>query len=370
MAVCLSPNGQDQSQTNTRATALRVGTAHGVYALQRANAKDQWELVGQSLEDRHISSLLYEPRSGLLFAGVHGHGLFASADEGRSWEERTDGLSSTHVFTLAAQERDGQVVLYAGTEPAALHRSFDLGRTWHELPSLRDVPVTDRWTFPAPPHVAHVKRVTFDPRDPGSFFVCVEQGALLKTTDDGRSWRVIDEFDRPDDVYKFDCHRLVADHRNPDVLYLATGEGLTKSSDGGAHWDHLGADVRIRYPDGLLVDPRDERVVYVSGAADIPPGWRSGPANPAIMRSRDGGETWEELRTGLPQEIVGSIEALSLHRWGNHIALYAGTAVGHIYGSEDGGGSWYTVATGLPPISKGGHYRAFLQEDQMAGARR
>ena len=77
--------------------------------------------------------------------------------------------------------------VYAGTEPADLHRSYDLGKTWHELSSLTDVPNTEKWTFPPPPHIAHVKNVIFDPRDASVIYAAVEQGALLKTTDAGAS---------------------------------------------------------------------------------------------------------------------------------------------------------------------------------------
>src|SRR5436190_8807249 len=157
MYVCLSPNGRSQSQSDEPAMSLLVGTVKGVYTLQRSSLAGRWEMAARALSDRHISSLLHETRSDTIFAGAHNNGgLFASTDGGKTWEERTTGLSSQHVYSLAAQERDGSVVLYAGTEPAALHRSYDLGETWQELSSLTDVPNTEKWTFPPPPHIAHV----------------------------------------------------------------------------------------------------------------------------------------------------------------------------------------------------------------------
>src|SRR5688572_13977320 len=124
MIVCLSPNGRNQSQSDGPATNILVATIQGICTLERATPDSPWQTTGRSLEDSHISAILYEPKSGLVFAGVHGSGLFASSDGGKTWESRTNGLTSTHVFTLATQERDGQTVLYAGCEPASLHRSF------------------------------------------------------------------------------------------------------------------------------------------------------------------------------------------------------------------------------------------------------
>ena len=53
---------------------------------------------------------------------------------------------------------------------------------------MREVPGVEKWTFPAPPHQAHVKSIAFDPRDPSVIHVAVEVGGFLKSTDGGKSW--------------------------------------------------------------------------------------------------------------------------------------------------------------------------------------
>ena len=70
-------------------------------------------------------------------------------------------MTSKDVYSLAAIEQNGGVMLYAGTQPASLFRSRDLGRNWVELPALRQVPSAKHWTFPAPPHLAHTKMMVF-----------------------------------------------------------------------------------------------------------------------------------------------------------------------------------------------------------------
>lgn len=373
MIVCLSPNGRAQSEGSGPATTLFVATLRGVRAFRRKASGDAWLETGHALEDHHISSLLYEPNSKLLFAGCHGYGeeggLFVSADEGQTWAPRDKGLTSPHVYTLAAEERDGETILYCGNEPPALHRSRDLGRSWEPIPSVTDVPGTDKWTFPPPPHIAHVKGVTFHPAEPGVLYVLVEQGAVLKSADDGKSWTEIDAYSSDDDSFYRDVHRLVMARADPRRMHLATGDGLYFSADGGATWDHQqDRKGRVGYPDALFLDPRDDKTVYMGGAGDAPETWRKeGGAFPGFIVSHDEGRTWGEQMEGLPNPIEGNVEAMAMHSWGDDgLAFYAGTAVGEVFASEDAGKHWVRIAGSLPPISKARHYRHFLTADEKA----
>jgi photosystem II stability/assembly factor-like uncharacterized protein len=358
MATCLAPNGPTVYRSAAAPTRLLVGTVDGIVCLERTSAAAPWQVAGHMLAGRHISSLLFEPRRGGLFAGVHHGGLYASLDGGQTWARRMEGITQEHVFTLAATEREGQVVLYAGTEPAHLFESTDYGMTWRELPALRAVPETEAWTFPAPPHQAHVKDITFDPRDTRTMYVCIEQGALLKSTDAGQTFRELKEYSRPDDPVYRDLHRLVLRPSNPDQMYFTGGAGLYYSADGGEHWAHLSDHrARIGYPDGLLISPVDDQVLFMAGARYNPGAWRqTHDADAVIGRSRDGGRTWELLTNGWPEHMRGNVEALSMAVWPGGFVLFAGTTDGDVFASEDGGDSWQRIASGLAPVSKGGHY--------------
>jgi photosystem II stability/assembly factor-like uncharacterized protein len=345
--------------------SMLVGTVKGVYSLQRDSLAGRWQMTGRSLEGKHISSLLYEPSSDLVFAGCHGNGgLYASADGGRTWEERISGLESRHVYSLAAQEREGQVVLYAGTEPAGLHRSYDLGMTWQPLPALRDVPGTEKWTFPPPPHIAHVKNVVFDSRT-SAIYAAVEQGALLRSFDSGETWTEIETYATPEDSQYKDIHRLALRPSDPATIYMTTGVGLYKSTDSGETWTRMTTeDDLVGYPDPLFIDPKDENTVFVAGGKNGPAAWRTGYSNATVLRSRDGGASWQDVRNGLPSPTRGNFEAMSLHEAADGVSLYIGTATGEIFGSEDRGDSWQLLASGLPAFSKSGHYRWFLPEEE------
>ena len=72
MIACLSPNGGVESRGDGPALTLMVATLRGVVRFDRKSLADPWRETARSLEGHHISCLLYEPQSRLLFAGCHG----------------------------------------------------------------------------------------------------------------------------------------------------------------------------------------------------------------------------------------------------------------------------------------------------------
>jgi photosystem II stability/assembly factor-like uncharacterized protein len=356
MLACLAPNGQNVFRGSERCSRLLVGTLSGLAVLERSGA--EWQMAGKKLDGLHISSTAYEPKHRGLFAGVHEGVVYFSGDEGLTWEPRSNGLSVQHVFSLAYAEPPSGVVIYAGTEPAALFKSHDYGQHWEELPALRGVPDIDKWRFPAPPHLGHTKTLAFDTRDLNHIYAGVEQGALLETTDGGHSWHELDDYSKPDDdVYK-DIHQVLLRPSNPDEIFMTGGMGLYHSTDRGRHFEHLtGRDFRIAYPDQLIISPLDDKVLFMAGSSSNPGAWRqSHHANSTVMRSRDAGKPWELASRGLPEDMRANIEAMSVYSWPGGFALFAGTTDGDVFCSEDGADSWTRIAQ-LPPVSKGGHFR-------------
>jgi photosystem II stability/assembly factor-like uncharacterized protein len=248
---------------------------------------------------------------------------------------------------------NSRVRVFAGTEPAHLFVSDDLGLNWAEIPSLRSVPSVPKWSFPAPPHIGHVKHINFDPEDSKTIYASVEVGGLLRSTDGGNHW---EEFPS---LYE-DVHRLMIHPSNPKFLYGVTGRGLYVSPDAGATWnqwthreDEIGG-----YPDGFVFRPSDANLILMTAAHDAPGTWRTTHfAGARISRSKDGGRTWEILHNGLPDRLQASIEAFCLEEAGDSTAVFAATTSGDIFCSSDMGDGWKKITTGLPPISKAGHYR-------------
>jgi photosystem II stability/assembly factor-like uncharacterized protein len=355
MAIALSHGGTTVYSVAAPSDEVLVGTLHGVVTLVRDGG---WRIARRVLEDRHISAIIEEPDSGVLFAGAFAGGIHASTDGGRTWERRDHGVTEPDVYSLASVRLNGRARLYAGTEPARLFYSDDLGLSWSELPGLRAVPSVPRWTFPAPPHVAHAKHITFSPDDPSTIFVSIEQGGLLRSTDAGETWTELHTNGLNDDL-----HRLVLHPRDPRLLYANTGVGLHVSTDGGTTWEHRTtrtAEVG-GYPDGLVLRPSRPEELFIGAAQHNPGDWRTSHfAGARISRSRDGGGTWEVLGGGLPDRLQASIEAMCLEEWDGGCAVFAATTAGEVWASEDGGESWACIARDLTPISKGGHYRPLV----------
>lgn len=368
MALGLSHGGSNVYSSSRPSNELLVGTRHGVVILERSGPGSSWRVAHRALEDRYISSIILEPESGTVFAGAFFDWVYGSTDGGRTWQRRSDGLTVDDVYSLACTRLNGRPRIFAGTQPAHLFYSDDLGLNWDELPAMRSVDSLPDWSFPAPPHIAHTKFITFHPDDPTVIYSCIEQGALLESRDSGASWHEINSLGFYNDTNRqlenfYDVHKALIDPRDPRTIYATGGAGFYVTQDSGGHWErrmspHWAADV---YPDGLVMRPSQPDVLFVSVADHNPARWRdggtSGFAGGKIFRSTDSGHNWERLRVGLPDEMRDEFGALCLEDWGDGLSVFAATTGGEVYASDDGGDHWSLIASGLAPVAKKGHDR-------------
>ncbi|HWO42760.1 MAG TPA: hypothetical protein VNO43_13250 [Candidatus Eisenbacteria bacterium] len=368
MFVCLSPGGQSLTVGESANDRLLVGTVEGIFSFLKRNGS--WEHQATFLPGKHISAMIFEPSSQTLFAGTYGCEIFASPDLGQSWNRRDQGIGEREIYSLAAQMVNGRSRVYAGTQPAHLFYSDDLGGSWTELPALRQVPGAEKWTFPGPPHQAHVKSISFHPQNPDVIYVAVEVGGFLKTTDGGKSWKTVAGLNP-------DAHRVLVPENQPERVYgtMPTTNcgpevtaGFCVSSDGGESWASLTPrDFRIGYVDPFFVHPSNPDLLFVAGAKTGPGTWRKlHTADARIARSRDGGRSWEILSAGLPDHIRGNIEGMAMDVWNGGYALFAGTTDGEVFYSDDEGEHWQTIISGIGPISKSHHYQNLALEGHEA----
>jgi photosystem II stability/assembly factor-like uncharacterized protein len=361
MSICLSPNGADLS-TGDADPCIFVGTVDGVWSISGG------DVTSIGLRGRHIGALLEVPGSRRLLAATYGAGIFASDDRGATWRPVTDGIDRPMAFSLTAQVRASGVVVYAGTEPVGLYRSDDDGGTWIEIAGLQRAPGAAGWTFPTPPFHAHLKHVGFDPTDEHVLYVSIEQGDLLCSHDDGVTWETIATYEAADDIHRRDIHRVAIPTSDPNRLYMNTGCGFYRSGDAGRTWQRtLTPDAVVGYPDPLFIDPVDEATLYLAGAGSSPRGWQrgvGGTASASVLRSLDGGLSWQRIVAGLPDPVPGNIEAMSLHVTGGVASLYLATTQGNVWAADRAGGPWRELTADLPPVSKSYHYRHFLPPEE------
>ena len=173
------------------------------------------------------------------------------------------------------------------------------------------------------------------------------RGGLLRSVDGGSSWEELHGFHE-------DVHRLVIRASDPKVMYLVSGYGFYRSRDAGETWeDILNKIPRIGYPDPFASHPKKKDLLFVAGAKDDPGVWmETKSAHPAIARSRDGGNSWEDLGRDTLEHLKASFEAMTLEAWDGSSALYVGNTEGEIYCSEDEGESWVKIKRAYLPSPK------------------
>lgn len=132
--------------------------------------------------------------------------------------------------------------------------------------------------------------------------------------------------------YGGDIRSIAIDSKNPNILYVGTGGGIYKSTDGGTNWSVLNTGLENSfYIWSLAVDPNNPAVLY------------AGIENNGIYKSTNGGIDWVAVNTGLGSFNVWAI-AIDPN---NPSILYAGTANAGLYKSVNGGGSWTSINTGV-----------------------
>ena len=169
------------------------------------------------------------------------------------------------------------------------------------------------------------------------------QGAALDPfggPEDGKTWTSLNE-----GLY-WDVHNVVV----PAVgsrMYATTGAGFHRSDDGGASWQQAMEGLDRRYTMPIVAAPGNPDVLFTAAAATPPPGWRkNGTADVALYRSRDGGDHWELLESGLPQPFDTMVRSIVQDKDGTLFAAAEGT----VYVSTGDGDNWTEAASELPPV--------------------
>ncbi|MDB5071732.1 MAG: glycosyl hydrolase repeat-containing protein [Candidatus Eremiobacteraeota bacterium] len=208
------------------------------------------------------------------------------------------------------------------------------------------------------------------PGRPHEFYIGAVNGGIFKTTDAGRTWAPVF-----DDQPSASIGAIAVAPSAPDTVYassgegrqrpdLAVGDGIYKSTDGGAHWAHLGLRDGQQIPK-IAVDPRDANRLYVAVL-----GHPYGPnAERGVYRSTDGGATFERVlftdeNTGAFDVTIDPSDARTLYAslWSARQSPWETLAGGSfqrtptgsgLYKSTDGGTTWTRLEGGLPTQAQG-----------------
>jgi photosystem II stability/assembly factor-like uncharacterized protein len=206
--------------------------------------------------------------------------------------------------------------------------------------------------------------IAFDPEDRSTWYVAVGSGGVWKTVNRGVTWNSV--FD-DQGSYSIGCVKV--DPNNHNIIWVGTGEnvggrhvgfgdGVYKSLDGGVTWKNMGLK-SSEHIGMIAIDPRDSEVVYVAAQGPL---W-SGGGERGLYKTANGGETWEQLLAGGEFTGVNEVHldprnpdvlfAVKHQRLRNVAALINGGPESGIFKSTDGGRTWRELTTGLPEEDMG-----------------
>jgi photosystem II stability/assembly factor-like uncharacterized protein len=282
--------------------------------------------------------------------------IYVSDDGGMTWAWCNDGLAHFDVWSARGGKLQGRDVVLVGSLPAHVYISENKGKSWRELTAFRNTPSVDKWFFPPPPRIGHVKDIVLDG---DRLLVGVEIGTLSVSMDFGETFT---ELPVDPDPQERDIHRVLVHPERPDRLIVANGiVGLVTSNDRGKTWRRNKMPDKANYPDAIVLSPDNPDLVFMTAGTGWPSNWYvAGRGRGKILRSRDGGATWTRLLGGLPDGQRAVFSALTIEMSSAGAALYAADTDGQVFESLNEGETW-TVIADVPPVSKGEFYRALIR---------
>jgi len=355
-----------------------VGTRKGAFILSSDAKRKKWDVAGPHFagwEMYHLSGSpadpdrIYASQTSSWFGQV----VQRSNDGGKSWEPvgnkfAYDGTPGTHqwydgtqhpwefkrVWRLEPSLHDPDTV-YAGVEDAAIFKTTDGGKSWSELPGLRSAK-GELWQPGAGGMCLHT--IVLDPKRKDRMFVAISAAGAFRSDDGGQSWRpvtkgLVSKYELPDPKAEVGhCVHCIAMHPSrPDVLYMQKHWDVMRSDDAGESWREISGDLPTDFGFPIGVHAHDPDTVYV-----VPIKSDSEHYPPEgklrVYRSRKGGNEWEALTDGLPQSdcYVNVLRSAFAVDSLESCGVYFGTTGGQVYGSSDSGDHWTAIVRDLPAV--------------------
>jgi photosystem II stability/assembly factor-like uncharacterized protein len=277
----------------------------------------KWRSIGPFRGGRAVAAcgVVGDPKT--YYMGTTGGGLWKTDDMGISWRNTSDGYFKTgSVGAVAVAESDPNVVYVGMGEHAVrgvmthggdgVYKSTDAGKTWKRIGLELS---------------QHISRIVIDPKDPnivlvaaqGALYSHTQQRGVFKSNDGGVTWKNVLYVDD-----KTGAAELSMDMTNPRILYAAM-------------WEHGRLPWKV-----------------ISG----------GPGS-GLYKSTNGGDTWEKLKEGLPEEMGKMSIAVSRSNPEKVYALIEGDSdkeTGGLFVSTNSGKKWTRVTNDHRLLQRAWYY--------------
>jgi len=379
-----------------------VGTKKGAFILTSDGKRGQWTVEGPYFagwEIYHVKGSPADPNR--LYAsqtsGWFGQIIQRSDDGGKTWHQpgtppgepttKPDGMPkgesnkfvydnspqtgkplTTHqwydgtqrpwefkrVWHLEPSLADPNTV-YAGVEDAALFRTTDGGRSWHELAGLRGHGTGPKWQPGAGGMCLHT--ILLDSKNPNRIYVAISAAGAFRTDDAGKTWKPINRglvskyIPDPTAEVGHCVHRIAMNPSRPNLLFMQKHWDVLRSENAGDSWQEVSGNLPTDF--GFVVDvhAHEPETIYVvpikSDSEHFP---LEGKLR--VYRSRTGGNNWEPLTQGLPQRdcYVNVLRDAMCVDSLDPCGVYFGTTGGQVYGSANAGDTWSPIVRDLPAV--------------------
>ena len=380
---------------------VSVGTRKGAFVLTSDGKREKWDVSGPHFagwEMYHLKGSPADPNR--LYAsqtsGWFGQIIQRSDDGGKTWfqpgtppgetttpEGTPKGDSNKFTYDTSAetgkpltthQWYDGTQhpwefkrvwhlepslsdpdTVYAGVEDAALFRTTNGGRTWEELSGLRGHGTGPKWQPGAGGMCLHT--ILLDPTVKGRMFIAISAAGAFRSDDAGKTWKPINQglksqyIPSPEAEVGHCVHRIAQHKSRPDTLFMQKHWDVMRTDNAGESWQEVSGNLPTDFGFVIDVHAHEPETIYV---VPIKSDSEHYPLEGKlrVYRSKTGGNEWEELTRGLPQSncFVNVLrDAMAVDSL-EKCGIYFGTTGGQVYASPDAGDSWAPIVRDLPAV--------------------
>ena len=249
--------------------------------------------------------------------------LFASRNEGATWELAGTCPTCGGIKSLAVDPRDHEVVWAATNNGVQLSR--DGGKTWSGN-LIEDLV-----------HRSETYGVALQPGNPDTVLLASAESGMFRSSDGGATWSAVNI-----GLGTRELHEVTFAPSNSNVAYVASHEGVYRSADAGQTWQARSRGLGYLFTTPIAVDPRDEDILYVGSASEVytthPVHFHAGlHEGEGLYKSIDGGRNWYRSDVGIDE---AKLVQMSTHPLLPFNLWAAGESGRGAFFSPDAGGTW------------------------------
>lgn len=292
--------------------------------------------------DQH--GMWIDPDNSNYILAAHDGGISVTYDKGENWRNLIKELPLAQFYNVEFDMNEPFRVYGSIQDHHSFYSEVDLSKGKDKIrPSEWDYTLGAEGST----HVV-------DPRDNNTIFASLFYGKLARATVDGYpedfKWVLNSTFpDEPEYRGQWMAPTLLSIH-NPDIVYHGV-QYVLKSTDQGGTWKRISPDLSFNDPE-KQGDISYQTISALEESAFNPGLLYAGTDDGRLWRTKDGGQSWDDIRTGpLPERWISRIVA-SQYNFGTVYVSQTGRrdddAAVYLWRSNDFGDNWEDISANIP----------------------